>query len=180
MSLKEQWHTGARSWRPSRAAPDPALFESGTDREPVLTVAGRSPRPASGVFEPHGSPQTPRPAGGPLPSPGGATDHHIYSLRWSTTRRCRRFRQCCQKTVVPASSHVSATPAGSARRERPTLRRTVCSTDPASLTERLQHRCQGSMRADHQPASSPPGSRTGDRRAQIESLNGHPWRGRRA
>ncbi len=57
MSPKEQWHTGARSWRPSRADPDPALFESGTDREPVLTVAGRSPRPASGVFEPHGSPQ---------------------------------------------------------------------------------------------------------------------------
>lgn len=80
--------------------------------------------------------------------------------------------------MVPASSHVSAAPAGSARRERPTLRRTVCSTDAASLTERLQHRCQGSMRADHQPASSPSGSRTGDRRAQIESLNGHPWRGR--
>ncbi|MGK2238776.1 MAG: hypothetical protein ACI9JD_001324 [Rhodococcus sp. (in: high G+C Gram-positive bacteria)] len=113
-------------------------------------------------------------------SPRRATDHHIYSLRWSTTRRCRRFRQCRQKTVVPASSHVSAAPAGSARRERPTLRRTVCSTDAASLTERLQHRCQGSMRADHQPASSPSGSRTGDRRAQIESLNGHPWRGRRA
>ena len=113
-------------------------------------------------------------------SPRRATDHRIYSLRWSTTRRCRRFRQCRQKTVVPASSHVSAAPAGSARRERPTLRRTVCSTDAASLTERLQHRCQGSMRADHQPASSPSGSRTGDRRAQIESLNGHPWRGRRA
>lgn len=57
MSPKEQWHTGARSWRPSRADPDPALFESGTDRELGLLVAGRSPRPASGVFEPHGSPQ---------------------------------------------------------------------------------------------------------------------------
>ena len=107
----------------------PALFESGTDREPVLTVAGRSPRPASGVFEPHGSPQSHRPAEGADTLLGGPLTTTSILYGGPRLVDADGFRQCCQKTVVPASSHVSAAPAGSARRERPTLRRTVCSTD---------------------------------------------------
>ena len=113
-------------------------------------------------------------------SPRRATDHRIYSLRWSTTRRCRRIQATQPENGGARPLTCECCAGGLGRREGPTLRRTVCGTEAASLYGATPSSVPRFDARRSSASELTSGSRTGDRRAQIESLNGYPWRGRRA